>query len=209
MVNASSEEGRVAVNGMSYSGRDSANANSAVIVSVSPKDYPGDEPLAGVLFQRELEKRAYEAGKGAVPIETYGDFKRAVLGTEATENTERSEMFDSFSAVHKGEFVTAPVHDIMTEEMNRAFIEGMEHFGNVIKGFSHEKVLLTGVESRTSSPVRILRNESLECEIKGIYPCGEGAGFAGGIMSAAMDGMRAAEAVAKQYQSIEPAVKNS
>ena len=92
----------------------------------------------------------------------------------------------------------APVHEILPESLNRAFIEGMEQFGKVIEGFADESVLVDGIESRTSSPVRIVRNESLQTVIKGLYPCGEGAGYAGGITSAAMDGIKVAEEIAKQ-----------
>ena len=92
--------------------------------------------------------------------------------------------------------------DILTEEMNQAFVEGMEHFDRIIPGFAAYNVWLEGVESRTSSPVRIMRDESLQSEVKGLYPCGEGAGYAGGITSAAMDGLRVAEEIAVEYRPV-------
>ena len=199
VVNASSEEERLAVNGMSYRGRDGSNANSAIIVSVTPEDYGDSHPLAGVEFQKNLEERAFQAGKGAVPVERYGNFKEAVMGLpveqrEMPEQVEK-EMAHLTPAI-KGKWCYGPVHNILPKELNRAFVEGMEQFGKIIGGFSHNQVLVEGIESRTSSPVRILRDETLQSPLKGIYPCGEGAGYAGGITSAAMDGIKVAEEIA-------------
>lgn len=198
VVNASSEEGMVAVNGMSYSKRDGANANSAIIVSVTPKDYPDNSALAGIAFQRKLEKKAWELGQGKVPVETYGDFKKAVTGESASSHGEN--FYKDFQPCHKGEIVKAPVHEILTGEMNQAFVEGMEHFDHILHGFANGEAMVSGVESRTSSPVRICRNQELESEVQGLYPCGEGAGFAGGITSAAMDGLRVAEVIGAKFQ---------
>lgn len=199
VVNASSENGRLAVNGMSYRARDGKNANSAIIVSVTPQDYGSDHPLAGVAFQRKIEEKAYAVGGGKVPVETYGAFKRAVTAKQCTANAQLTdENKPIFEPCIKGDWCMAPVHEILPESLNRAFIEGMEQFGKVIEGFADESVLVDGIESRTSSPVRIVRNESLQTVIKGLYPCGEGAGYAGGITSAAMDGIKVAEEIAKQ-----------
>lgn len=197
VVNASSEEGRLAVNGMSYSGREGKNANSAIIVSVTPEDFPSSHPLAGVAFQRELEKKAYAAGQGRIPVQRYGTFRNKVLGEE-TQFPGLSEL----QPCMKGRYQEADVHKIMPQELNVAFVEAMEQFGRVMKGFDHPEVLVSGIESRTSSPVRILRDEMLQSKIKGIYPCGEGAGYAGGITSAAMDGIRIAEAIRQQYSPV-------
>lgn len=199
VVNASSEEEKLAVNGMSYSGRGGKNANSAIIVSVTPKDYGSSHPLAGIEFQRELEKRAFEAGQGKVPVERYGDFKKAFLyeenpGSEANEVTFPVD----FSPCIKGAWRYADVHSILPEELNLSFIEGMEQFGGAIRGFNHNDVFIDGIESRTSSPVRINRDDTLQSSVKGIYPCGEGAGYAGGITSAAMDGIKVAEEIARR-----------
>jgi oxidoreductase, FAD-dependent len=213
VVNASSEEGHLAVNGMSYYKRDSKNANSAVIITIDPSDYgDGTDPLSGVAFQRELERRAYLAGNGRVPVERLGTFREAVLPGEADEKTDvsgtdASQPFDrkgkcaehvppDFSPCIKGAWAFGKVHDILPKELSRDFVRGMEDFSRVIPGFSDSSVLIEGVESRTSSPVRILRDERLESDIRGLFPCGEGAGYAGGITSAAMDGIKVAEEIA-------------
>ena len=199
VVNASSEEGKLAINGMSYSGRDGKNANSAIIISVTPKDYGGTHPLAGIEFQRELEKRAFKAGQGTIPVERYGDFKKSVLNRNNAEYEKNTEQIpDDFSPCIKGKWRYAKVHDILPEELNLSFMEGMEQFGQVIKGFDHDSVFIEGIESRTSSPVRINRDDTLQSSVKGIYPCGEGAGYAGGITSAAMDGIKVAEEIARR-----------
>lgn len=204
VVNASSEEGRLAVNGMSYSGRNSANANSAVIITITPEDY-GDskDPLSGVAFQRKLEEKAYQIGNGKVPVERYGSFKRAILGTKWQEDTDKQEAAgtEKFTPCIKGQWTEAPVHEILPDALNRAFVEGMEAFGGKIRGFNGDEVFVEGIESRTSSPVRILRTESAQSPaVEGLYPCGEGAGYAGGITSAAMDGIFVAEQLARALQ---------
>lgn len=219
VVNASSEPGRLAVNGMSYSGRDGKNANSAIIVSVTPEDYGDNHPLAGIEFQRRLEERAFAAGGGKIPVERYGDYRAALqrdfggrtegrppAEEEAEGNlspasgnlaqTEASLIQEDFKPCIKGCWTFGPVHEILPDFLGKAFVRGMEQFGRVIKGFNDKNALVEGIESRTSSPVRILRNEGLQSSIKGLYPCGEGAGYAGGITSAAMDGIRVAEEVA-------------
>ena len=198
VVNASSEEGRLAINGMSYNKRDGANANSAIIITVDPKDFGSDDVLSGVEFQRRLEEKAYELGKGKIPVEYFVDFKEEVLGensSDAYKNADRS----TFNLPQmRGDYVFAKVHEILPEELNRAFIEGMAKFGHTIRGYDDDDALISGVESRTSSPVRINRDENGESlNVKGLYPCGEGAGYAGGIMSAAMDGLRTAELIAR------------
>ena len=195
VVNASSEPGRLAVNGMSYSGRNGKNANSAIIVSVTPQDYGSDHPLAGIAFQRKIEEKAYLAGQGKVPVESYGDFKASV--SIVTDKRDESRVHTFMPAI-KGEWVYAKVHEILPDEINKSFVEGMEHFGRIISGFNDSNVWIEGIESRTSSPVRIDRDEKLQSSVKGIYPCGEGAGYAGGITSAAMDGIRVAEEIARR-----------
>lgn len=190
VVNASSEPGRIAVNGMSYSGRNGANANSAIIVSVTPADYGSDEPLAGIGFQRRLEEKAFSAGCGKIPVERYGDFSNtATTGHIPTE----------FVPAIKGQWTFADVKSVLPDSLSEAFIEGMEQFGHRIPGFDDANAVVSGIESRTSSPVRIVRDETLQANIRGVYPCGEGAGYAGGITSAAMDGVRVAEAIASCY----------
>lgn len=215
VVNASSEEGYLAVNGMSYSKRDGGNANSAIIVAVTPDDYPGDGPLAGIAFQRELERRAHRLGGGKVPVQRYGDYRRAVCG-DAEGQTRESFQGDAerrmetkpekgidgaFQPCCKGETVWADLSGLLPRECSAAFVEGMEQFARQIRGFNRPDAVLSGVESRTSSPVRIIRDGTLQTCVRGIYPCGEGAGYAGGIMSAAMDGLRVAEEIVKRQGS--------
>ena len=194
VVNASSEPGRLAVNGMSYSGRNGKNANSAIIVSVTPQDYGAGGPLAGIHFQRRLEEMAFRAAGGAVPVQRYADY----AGAER-EKKERHVPAD-FAPAIKGAWKFADLRDILPSSVRKAFLEGMEAFDRIIPGFADDAVCLSGVESRTSSPVRIPRDETLQSSVRGLYPCGEGAGYAGGITSAAMDGMRVAEAIAARYQ---------
>lgn len=200
VVNASSEEGRLAINGMSYSKRNGDNSNSAIIITVTPEDFDGTHPLSGVEFQRLLEEKAFEVGKGQVPVETYGDFKQAVTGQKQPLSVMAGE-YPDFKPQIKGAYSFAPVHEIFPEVLNQSFVEGMEQFGKVIPDFADSGVYISGVESRTSSPVRIHRDELGQSQIRGLYPCGEGAGYAGGITSAAMDGMVIAEKIASEYKS--------
>lgn len=211
VVNASSEEGRLAVNGMSYSGRDGKNANSAIIVAITPNDFGAEGPLSGIAFQRKLEEKAFRLGQGKVPVERYGAFKQEVYEkvNKEVSTGEKNEpyhtpetLWEEFSPRIKGEYVYAKVSEILPTEVNLAFIEGMEQFGKIIPGFSDERVFLEGIESRTSSPVRICRDETNQSAIRGLYPCGEGAGYAGGITSAAMDGMKIAEGIAREYKPL-------
>ncbi len=199
VVNASSEPGMLAVNGMSYSGRDGQNANSAVIVTVNPEDFGDGSPLSGIAFQRSLERKAYELGGGKVPVERYGDFKAEVL-REPARCAGNAKW--NLTPCIKGQYTFARVSELLPEKLAEAFIEGMEAFGRKIPGYADNGVLLEGVESRTSSPVRILRGDTLVSDkLQNLYPCGEGAGYAGGIMSAAMDGLRVAEAIAAKYKN--------
>lgn len=189
VVNASSEEGMTAVNGMSYSMRDGKNANSAIIVSVTKEDYEGDSPLAGVEFQRKLEKAAFEEGDGKIPVQLFGDFKA----------NRKSKAFGDITPSIKGEYAFGNLKNVFPNYINDALEECIEAFGRNISGYNREDTVMSGVESRTSSPVRICRDEEFESNIKGIYPCGEGAGYAGGITSAAMDGIKVFEAIARKY----------
>lgn len=189
VVNASSEEGRIAVNGMSNHRRDGENANSALIVSVTPKDFEGDSPLSGMEFQRRLEEAAYLSGEGKIPLQLFGDFKR----------NRKSERLGAIRPNLKGAYSFANLREVFPLEICEALEEGIFAFGKKISEFDREDAILSGVESRTSSPVRIWRNKEYESSIAGIYPCGEGAGYAGGITSAAMDGIKVAEMIAKKY----------
>ncbi|MGN0278254.1 MAG: NAD(P)/FAD-dependent oxidoreductase [Lachnospiraceae bacterium] len=201
VVNASSEAGRTAVNGMSYSGRNGDNSNSAMIVTVSPKDYPGTGPLAGIAFQRKLEERAYRIGQGTVPVERYGDYREAVTG-RAAPDSKIARDYPDFKPAVKGAWQMAPVHDILPAELNQALVEGIDLIGHNVKGFNDSGAYLSGIESRTSSPVRIGRDDTGQSAVVGLYPCGEGAGYAGGITSAAMDGILTAEKIVAVYASV-------
>lgn len=183
VVNASSEEGRTVVNGMSNHARDSVNANSAIVVTVDEKDYGSEDVLAGMEFQRRLEESAYKAGLGKIPVQTLGDFINGVSTTE----------FGAVKPCTKGDYVPGDVKKILPSYISNGIMEGMEQFGKKMKGYADKDTLILGTETRTSSPVRILRDEQFESNsLRGVYPCGEGAGYAGGIMSAAMDGLRVA-----------------
>lgn len=190
VVNASSEPGLLAVNGMSYHDRGGINANSALIVTVTPEDFQDETPLAGIRFQQKLEKLAYQAAGGKIPVQLYGDFCK----------NRASVRLGDIEPQMKGGWAFANLREVMPEPLSLALMEGMEGFGRMIHGFDRPDAVFAGIESRTSSPVRIWRGESMESEIKGIYPCGEGAGYAGGITSAAMDGVKTAEAVAGRYR---------
>lgn len=189
VVNASSEEGLLAVNGMSYSGRNGTNANSAIIVTVTPEDYGQDGPLSGVYFQQKLEEKAYQLGEGMVPQQLFGDFEQGKM----------SQKYGAFSTELKGSHTFGALHMLFSKEITESFIEGMHQFARHMPGFDRKDAILSGVESRTSSPVKIPRDDRFESNYKGLYPCGEGAGYAGGIMSAAMDGMKIAEEIAARY----------
>ena len=193
VVNASSEPGQLAVNGMSYRKRDSGNANSAIIVTVTPEDFGGNGVLAGVEFQRQLERYAYQLCDGAVPIQLFGDFQAGRV----------SRVLGDVEPHIRGTYGFGGLHQMFSPVLYHALVEGITSFEQRICGFSRYDSVLSGVESRTSSPVRILRDAQLQSNIKGIIPCGEGAGYAGGITSAAMDGLKAAEIIGKMYRPIE------
>ena len=137
MVNASSEPGRLAVNGMSYSGRDGKNANSAIIVAVTPADYGSDHPLAGIEFQRRLEQRAYELCDGKLPVQRYGDFREKVTGEpRKIQNGPKDGLWDNLEPQCKGAFAWADLTGILPGECNQAFVEGMDSFDRQIHGFA-------------------------------------------------------------------------
>ncbi len=193
VVNASSEEKGLAVNGMSYSARGGQNANSAVIVTVTPDDYGTEDVLAGVDYQRKLEAAAFEAGGGRVPVQLFQDFCSDTVSKGAL-------------SVHpqiKGEYAWTNVRRIFPEELASSIEEGIRRFGQKIPGYDRGDAVVSAVESRTSSPVRILRDDTMQSQIEGLYPCGEGAGYAGGITSAAMDGLKAAESVSAIYRPFD------
>lgn len=190
VVNASSEKGFLAINGMSNYERESENANSAIVVTISPDDF-GHGPLDGVAFQRNLEKKVYEIGNGKIPIQLLKDF----------QNNKPTKEVGKIKPILKGEYTFTNLNGILPPELNDSIKESFQAFGKKIKGFDQPDTILAAVESRTSSPVRMIRNEEYESNIKGLYPCGEGAGYAGGITSAAIDGIKVAEEIIKRYKS--------
>ena len=189
VVDASSEKGHLAVNGMSYHARDGKNANSALIVTVTPEDFPEAGPLVGVAFQRSLEKLAYQAADGRIPVQLYEDYRAGRMSRQLGE----------IEPQMRGRWAFGNLREVMPEKLNLALLEAMEGFGQMIRGFDRPDALFAGIESRTSSPVRIWRNEEMESKVRGLYPCGEGAGYAGGITSAAMDGVKVAEAIVRRF----------
>ena len=190
VVAATSEEGRVVTNGMSQYSRNERNANSGIVVGITPDDFPGDDPLAGIELQRELESKAFVLGGGNydAPGQLVGDFLKG------QPSTELGSVQPSYTpGVHLTDLASAlPGYAI------EAIREALPAFDRKIKGFAMHDAVLTGVETRTSSPVRIKRNHDdyQSLNTKGLYPAGEGAGYAGGILSAAVDGIEVAEAVA-------------
>ena len=197
-LTASSESGRIAVNGMSEHARDSARANSAIVCTVEPEEFGSDHPLAGMFFQRQLEEKAFELGGGTIPVQRYIDLKDRFEGR--LDHSEPDAYLSGSDLCIKGRWSQADLSGLLPPGLTGDFLEGMEYFDSRIEGFAGPEAVCAGLESRTSSPVRIPRGEDLQSAVRGLYPCGEGAGYAGGIMSAAMDGIRAAEAVRKRYK---------
>ena len=189
VVNSSSENKRLVINGMSNHSRNEENANSAIVVTITPDDF-GKKPLDGIEYQRKLEEITYKEGKGKIPVQLFKDFKENKTTTK----------FGNINPVFKGKYTFANLNNIFPQYISNSLIEGINHFDKKIKGFSGDDVILAAIESRTSSPIKIERDDNYESNIKGIYPCGEGAGYAGGIMTAAMDGIKIAEAIAKIYK---------
>lgn len=195
VTGAASEENRVVTNGMSYKARNLENANSAIIVSVGSDDFASDDPLAGVEFQRKYESLAYEIGGKdySAPIQLFKDFKEKKVSTE----------FGSIYPTYRPGVNFSNLWDCLPSYVCESLVEGITCFGKIIDGYANDDVILTGVETRTSSPIKIIRNEELMANVEGVFPCGEGAGYAGGIMSAGIDGLRVAESIMKKYSPMD------
>ena len=189
VVNASSERNRLCINGMSDQKRDSGASNSAIVVTVNSKDY-GENLFDGVEFQRKLEENAYYLGNGLIPIQRYEDY----------DLNKTSDHFGHINPITKGEFKLSNLNELFPEFINNSLKEAIPYFETKIKGYSDPDSLLLGVEARTSSPIKMFR-ESFEANIKGIYPTGEGAGYAGGITTAAIDGIKQAENYVSIYKA--------
>ena len=199
VVAASSEPGGVCVNGMSLHGRDGANANSALLVEVRPDDLPERGPLAMVAWQQELERAAYRLAADAggtpyqAPAQTVGDLVAGRAGSPSTLVEPTYPLGVRWCDLHR----------CLPGFVADALVEALPALDRRLRGFAHEQAVLTGVEARSSSPLRILRDEGLQAPVapgvpSGLYPCGEGAGYAGGIMSSAVDGLRVALAIAAE-----------
>ena len=181
---SSSDKNEVVTNGMSEFARDGENANSAVLVNIIPEDFKGESPLEGIYFQKELEKKAFILGgrNFYAPIQRFEDFM----------NNKKTIKIGAVKPTYKPGVTLSNLQEILPKYVIETLKEGILDFDKKIKGFADKDSILTGVETRTSSPVRIVRDESLQSNIKGIYPCGEGAGYAGGIMTAGIDGIKCA-----------------
>lgn len=190
VIAAASEEGGICTNGMSYSSRDGENANSALLVTIHTEDFPGEGVLAGMYWQRELEQAAFNlSGSYRAPAQLVGDFL----------DRRKSEGAKSVSPSYLPGVHWCELHEILPEKISSVLEKAIPELDRKLKGFANPEAVLTGPETRSSSPVRILRSRELCSDISGLYPCGEGAGYAGGISSAALDGMRCAEALIKSY----------
>ena len=190
VVAAASEPGRVVTNGMSQYSRNERNANAGIVVGITPEDFPGASPLAGVELQRHWESQAFLAGGGtyAAPAQRVGDFLKGRASTA----------LGSVVPSYRPGVTPTDLSSCLPDYAIAAIRESLTAFGKQIKGFDKDDAVLTGVETRTSSPVRVPRGEDFQSvNLRGLYPAGEGAGYAGGILSAGMDGIKVAEAVAK------------
>ncbi len=187
VVAAASEVGRVVTNGMSYADRDGENANAALLVTIHPRDLPGEGPLAGMYWQQEIEEAAFRAGGSdyRAPAQRVGDFLAGVPSTGPGE----------VIPTYRPGVTWCDLHTVLPEKLTDALKQALPQLDKNLAGFAHEDAVMTAPETRSSSPVRILRDESRQCQIRGFYPTGEGAGYAGGIMSAAIDGIQSAEAL--------------
>ena len=193
VVAAASETDRVVTNGMSEFARDGVNINGGLLVSVTPEDFPSDDALAGVFFQRALEEAAYRLGGGGyrAPAQRVEDFLACRASTGA----------GNVAPTYRPDVTWCDLHDCLPPFVCRALEEGIPMLGRKLKGFDSPDAVLTAVETRSSSPVRIVRdNRSFQSALRGLFPCGEGAGYAGGIMSAAADGLRVAERILEELQ---------
>ena len=190
VVAAASEEGGVVTNGMSYSDRAGQNANAALLVTLNPKDFPGKDPLAGVYWQQEIERKAYQlSGSYYAPAQLVEDFLKGRASTAQ----------GSVTPTYKPGVIWCDLHDILPAKITDALRRAIPMLDQNLSGFSHPDAVLTAPETRSSSPVRIVRDERKQSvSLCGFYPAGEGAGYAGGIMSAAIDGILCAEALIEE-----------
>ena len=184
---SSSEKNTIVTNGMSYFAREGKNANSAVLVSITPDDFKNDSVLAGIDFQKNLEEKAFVLGGSNyyAPVQRFEDF----------DNNIKSTFIGSVTPTYTPGYTLSNLNEIMPNFVSQTLKNGIKYFDTKLHGFANPDSILTGMETRSSSPVKILRDENMVSNISGIYPCGEGAGYAGGIMSAAVDGIKVATSI--------------
>ena len=186
VVAAASEDGRVVTNGMSYADREGENANAALLVTVNPEEFPIGGVLGGMYWQRQIEETAYRvSGSYRAPAQKVGDFLKGVPSTGPGQ----------VQPTYRPGVTWCDLHDVLPAQLTKAMELALPKLDGQLKGYADPDAVLTAPETRSSSPVRILRGEDRQSQIQGIYPCGEGAGYAGGIMSAAVDGIQTAEAI--------------
>jgi len=198
VVNASTQAGRLAINGMSDHARDSKVANSAIVCNVEPSDFSfgTDTTLSGVVFQEDLESKAFQAGHGAIPAQRMVDFLKDV---EGAKNISLYSSDTWMEPKTKGGYRYTDLDTVLPDFIARAIRDALPEFERKLPGFTRPDAVICAIESRTSSPVRILRDkDSLQSSFSGLYPCGEGAGYAGGITSAAIDGLRCADRIIRE-----------
>lgn len=197
VVAAASEDGRVVTNGMSYADRDGENANSALLVTLNPADFPGEGVLAGMQWQRSIEQAAFRAGGGnyCAPAQKVGDFLAGVPSTKP----------GSVMPTYRPGVTWCDLRSVLPAKITDALKQAIPQLERNLAGFASPDAVLTAPETRSSSPVRILRDDTRQSALRGFYPCGEGAGYAGGIMSAAIDGMMSAEAILLSLEESEHA----
>lgn len=188
VVAAASEQGKLVTNGMSYRSRDGENINSGFLVGIMPSDFADEHPLAGLRFQEKWERRAFELGGGGfrAPVQTVGDLLQGAASKDV------GTVLPSYTPA----VTPSDMRMCLPRFVSDTLAMALPVFDRSLRGFADKNALLTGVETRSSAPVRILRGENLQSQVRGIYPCGEGAGYAGGISSAAADGIKVAEAIA-------------
>lgn len=209
VVASASEDGHLVVNGMSYSKRDLYNANSALLVTVEPSDFQSDHPLAGIEFQRAIEKKAYEVGGSdyTAPIQTLASFIGPSNGKGIDNpyahigSLDYNQQFANMLPTYQPKIVDKSFKEIFPHFILEALGEAIPAFGKKIKGYDDPRALITAAETRSSAPVRVNRDINTFEALGhiGFYPCGEGAGYAGGITSAAVDGIKVAEQIIKKY----------
>lgn len=204
VIAAASQTGGVVTNGMSYHDRASENANSALLVDVRTEDFPNESPLAGIDFQEKYERLAFEAGGSSyrAPAQRLGDFMNPSHNEDTDIRNIGKETYESEAvpATYQPGVTWTRLSECLPDFAVEAMKEAIPKLGKRLRGFDRKDAVMTGVETRSSSPVRIIRGQGYMSSVEGIYPAGEGAGYAGGIMSAAVDGIRIAEAIAKKYK---------